>query len=421
MDTTDTLHGVDLTALTAVLFDCIADGVYVLDEHGRLVTMNKAAEALLGYRADELVARDMHDAIHYLNADGSRQPAGDCQLLTVLQSRVVVRSDDDVFVRADGTLLPVSYTSAPIVVDAHVRGAALVFRDITQQRRSAEERERLLRAEQESRSEAESLQARYRNVIEAMPVHVWTAAADGSLSFASQQLIEYVGKSEAAILAGGIDELAHPADGPAIRAAWDQSISHGTPLNVEARLLRGRDFKYLWHMIRALPCRDASGNIVEWIGTNADVDGEKRATEIRDAALALARIERERLLRVFNNAPAVMALYRGPEHSIALVNPMWERFVGKKGVVGKRLRDVFAELEGQGIFDIVDHVFTTGEMFQATEMRVDLDRSGTGALEETYWSFVMQQLPGDSPASTDVLVFAVEVTEQVRARDGRSG
>ena len=410
------LPGVESTVLAAVLFDCIADGIYVLDPHGRLVTMNKAAEAMLGYSTDELAGREMHAAVHYLKSDGSKQPPDQCRLLSVLRSSEVVRSDDDVFVRSDGTLLPVAYTSAPIVADGEVRGAALVFRDITDQRRTAADRERLLKAEQDSRAEAEKLHATYRNLVEAMPVHVWTATPDGALSFVSNQLIEYAAKSDSAVYAGGIFELAHPTDAPAIRAAWEQSLSTGTSFTAEARLLRGRDFKYLWHIIRALPSRDASGKITEWIGTNSDVDGEKRATEVRDAALALARIERERLLRVFNNSPAVMALYRGPEHTIALVNPMWERFVGKKGAVGKPFREVFRELEGQGIAEIIDHVFKTGEMFQATEMRLDLDREGAGTLEETYWSFVLQQLPGESAAATDVLAFAVEVTEQVRAR-----
>lgn len=411
------LKNVDSTALAGVLVDCIADGVYVLDEHGRLVMMNKAAETILGYATETLYGRNMHEAIHYLRPDGSRQSVDECRLLSVLQSRSVVRSDDDVFVTAAGALLPVSYTSAPIVVDGELRGAVLVFRDISELRRTAEEREHLLDAERRARADAETLQERYRNLIEAMPVHVWTASPDGRLTFASSTLTAFAGKSTSSIVAGGIDELAHPADAPAIRAAWQQSVSTGTPLNVEARLLRGRDFKYVWHVIRAHPCRDSSGELTEWIGTNADIDGEKRSTEVRDAALALARIERERLLRVFNNAPAVMALYRGPEHTVALVNTMWERFVGKKDVVGKKVREVFPELEGQGLFEIIDNVFTTGEMFQSTEMPVTFDRHGTGTLEQTYWSLVMQQLPGDSVATTDVLAFAVEVTDQVRARE----
>ncbi|GEM_PF-2173100 len=402
--------------LATALVSCIADGVYMLDDSGRVILMNAAAERMLGYSTSELYGREMHDVIHYLRPDGSTQGASECRLLSVLSTGAEVRADDDVFVTNGGKLMPVAYTSAPLMVDGRIAGAVLVFRDITAAKMANEERERLFAAERAARAEAEDARERYMSLIEAMPVHVWTATPDGSLSFVSSRMAAFAGKRAEAVIAGGLTEMAHPADAASIRSAWQKALADGTPLALEARLLRGVDFKYLWHIIRAVPCRDDNGRITEWIGTNSDIDGEKRATEVRDAALAIARIERERLLRVFNSAPAVMAVYRGPSHVVTLVNPMWERFVGKREVIGRPIRDVFPELEGQGVLELLDRVFTTGEMFQTSEMRVEFDRDGTGERQETYWSFVVQQLPGDSPETTDILVFAVEVTEQVLAK-----
>lgn len=406
----DVQNGWAPESLARVVADCIGDGVYVLDAQGKLVYMNPAAEGMLGWKTADLRGKPMHDAVHYLTADGSRRQAAECRLLTVLTTGVVVRDDDDVFVRADGSFLPVAYTSAPLMVEGRIEGAVLVFRDITAEKEARQERERLL-------ADAQAAHERYRDLIEAMPVHVWTAAPNGSLTFVSTRMTDFAGKAPSAILAAGLTEIVHPADAAAVQNAWQQSVSTGIPLNIEARILRGRDFKYLWHVMRAVPCKDRDGKVREWIGTNSDIDGEKRATEVRDAALALARVERERLMRVFTHAPAVMALYRGPEHVITLVNPMWERFVGKGDVVGKTLREAFPELEGQGIFELVDRVFETGELYQVKEMPVRFDRHDSGKLEQTWWSFVLQQLPGDTPANTDVLAFAVEVTDQVQARE----
>lgn len=48
--------------------------------------------------------------------------------------------------------------------------------------------------------------------------------------------------------------------------------------------MRGRDGRYRWFLSRAVPIRDAAGNVVQWFGTNTDVDDERRAEEsLRDA------------------------------------------------------------------------------------------------------------------------------------------
>lgn len=105
----------------------LGEGVYVLDADGCLLHLNAAAEAILGWREDELRGRNMHDAIHYLHADGSPSGRETCPLLAVLRSGVDFGETDDVFVCADGTLLPVAYVSSPVIVDDAVVGAVLAF------------------------------------------------------------------------------------------------------------------------------------------------------------------------------------------------------------------------------------------------------------------------------------------------------
>jgi signal transduction histidine kinase len=43
--------------------------------------------------------------------------------------------------------------------------------------------------------------------------------------------------------------------------------------------LRGRDGNYRWFLSRAMPIRDAQGNIFQWFGTNTDITEQKRAEE----------------------------------------------------------------------------------------------------------------------------------------------
>lgn len=105
----------------------LGEGAYVLDEEGHLLDMNAAAERILGWTADELRGRNMHEAVHYLHPDGSPFPAEDCPLLAVIRSGVDFGETEDVFVHRDGRLVPVAYVSSPVIVDDEVVGAVLAF------------------------------------------------------------------------------------------------------------------------------------------------------------------------------------------------------------------------------------------------------------------------------------------------------
>lgn len=120
--------------LTETITKSLGEGVYALDKNGLLTFMNPAAEQALGWKEEDLLGREIHDVIHYLNPDGSRRPAHDCPLLRVLQTGETTKLDRDAFVSRNGTVLPVSYTASPLLRDGRVVGAVVAFRDITGQK-----------------------------------------------------------------------------------------------------------------------------------------------------------------------------------------------------------------------------------------------------------------------------------------------
>lgn len=117
--------------LRSTVMDAIAEGLYVVDGDGRLTLMNAAASAMLGWEEDELRGERVHDAMHSRRADGSPCAEQHSDLLRVRSLGETVRRDDDVFMRKDGTLLPVAYSAVPLVTGSDVRGAVVVFRDNT--------------------------------------------------------------------------------------------------------------------------------------------------------------------------------------------------------------------------------------------------------------------------------------------------
>jgi PAS domain S-box-containing protein len=116
--------------LLETLLASSADAFYVVDPDGRVQFANRAAVALLGYDDEtELLGRDSHSTIHHTRPDGSAFPPSECPLLRPRTTGEVVRVELDWFVRRDGSMVPIAYSSSPFRTD-HGRGAVVVFRRV---------------------------------------------------------------------------------------------------------------------------------------------------------------------------------------------------------------------------------------------------------------------------------------------------
>lgn len=118
--------------LSAVI-ESMAEGMYTLDADDRVTYINEAGEKLLGWSRRELAGQVMHELTHYERADGEPFPASSCPIVKACTDGEVVRVDQDVFIRKDGTHLFVKYTSSPLRRREGVAGSVVVFSDISAQ------------------------------------------------------------------------------------------------------------------------------------------------------------------------------------------------------------------------------------------------------------------------------------------------
>jgi PAS domain S-box-containing protein len=110
----------------------VGDGLFALDAGGRVTFVNDTAASLLGWPREQFEGAVMHDLTHYRHADGTAFPAGDCPIKCSRKDDRSVRITDDVFIRYDGSDLPVAYTAAPFHTEDGVAGSVVVFRDISE-------------------------------------------------------------------------------------------------------------------------------------------------------------------------------------------------------------------------------------------------------------------------------------------------
>ena len=110
----------------------IAEGIFVLNESGEITFMNPEAERLLGWSAGELENKNAHDIIHCHNVDGSVLPLHMCPMRNVIKTGSQYSSADDLFVRKDGSIFPISVLCSPIMEGDTVVASVTAFRDITE-------------------------------------------------------------------------------------------------------------------------------------------------------------------------------------------------------------------------------------------------------------------------------------------------
>jgi PAS domain S-box-containing protein len=114
-------------------------------------------------------------------------------------------------------------------------------------------------------------------------------------------------------------------------------------------------------------------------------------------------------------APAILAILKGPTHIFELANPPYIELIGNRNPVGKTVKEALPEIEGQGFFELLDNVYKTGETFIGTEVPVSLLRNGK--LEELFVNFSYQAYKNAKGETEGILVFAYDVSEQVKARN----
>ncbi len=116
-----------------LLLENAGEGIYGLDNEGRTTFLNKAAERITGFSAQEMLGQKQHNIIHHSHADGRPYPEASCKIRRVLLEGGSHFERDEVFWHQQGHYFPVEYTASAINDEqTGVRGAVVVFRDISE-------------------------------------------------------------------------------------------------------------------------------------------------------------------------------------------------------------------------------------------------------------------------------------------------
>ncbi len=311
-------------------------------------------------------------------------------------------------VRPDGTRVVIEYSAAANVAPGLHLSA---LRDATL-RVDAE------RDAAQALHEADVGRRKLEAVLAALPVAVWLTDPDGRLLEANP--------AAAAILRGGASLDADPTGLTQHKGFWprtgkriepgewglSRALATGHAVVAEPVDIERFDGTRGHALNSAAVIRDERGEVIGGVVVMLDVSSAHAAAQERERLIGSLEFERRRLGTLLDKAPAFMAVLRGKEHVIELVNEAYAALMGQgRMLVGKPLMEAAPELASQGVQELLDGVIGSGAPFVSRAYAVCLRRSDGAEPECRYLDLVCQPLfEPDGPIS-GVFVHGVDVTQ----------
>lgn len=143
-------------------------------------------------------------------------------------------------------------------------------------------------------------------------------------------------------------------------------------------------------------------------------------TETTESVLTKKKLEEsERRLRsMIGQAPVSIGIFQGKDYITEIANAKALELWGRKSeeVLNKPILEAMPELKSQGIKALLDEVYTTGKIYVASELPVQLKRNGK--LENTFINFSYEPLFDSNREIDGIMAVGIEVTDQVTTRKG---
>lgn len=173
-------------------------------------------------------------------------------------------------------------------------------------------------------------------------------------------------------------------------------------------MLRGGTVHETWWNYSFTPIRDADQHVVGVFNQGNEITDVVRARRERQAEL-------DRWREVFHQAPAPIAVLRGPSHVFELANEAYLRLVRHREIVGKPVLDALPEVAQQGFGELLDRVYRSGEPYIGAGAVVKLQHTGDAKADERVLDFIYQPMRTAGGAVDGIFVLAIDVTERARA------
>jgi PAS domain S-box-containing protein len=340
-----------------LLLESAGEGIFGVGHDGLVSFINPAGLAMLGFEAEEVIGRQIHDLVHHTHADGTAYPVEDCPMHHSLVRGTTAKIDNEILWRKDGTYFPVEYSSVPIAKNGNISGSVVVFSDITERKKAEEELRKLSSA------------------IEQSQVSVVITDPGGVIEYVNPKFSEVTGYSFEETVGQNPSVLNAGLQSPEFyKDLWD-TISAGRVWQGEFAN-RKKNGDIFWENAVISPLRNPEGQITHFVAVKEDITERKKAEE------ALKNSE-QRLAQIINFLPDPTFVI-DDEGTVVTWNQAMEKLTGIAAaeILGKGNYEYALPFYGERRPILIDLVKNWNAEYEKKYLSVD--RDGNNLISESY-------------------------------------
>jgi PAS domain S-box-containing protein len=297
---------------------------------------------------------------------------------------------------ADGRILWLESRGRALMdkgIPTHLRGLTI---DITERKKNEEA---LVTSE-----------ARYRVLADLNPQAIWMGAPDGSITYANQNFLDYIGLAIEDLSGAGWLNAFHPEDRQRVLEIWQRSVATGEDYDLEARMVRARDGHARWWWVRAQPVRDDFGRILHWLGIAIDIDDRKTFAETLQRRQEETERQRAELETIYQTAPIGLSLFDPVEFRYLRINDRQCETLGlpREQILG---RPIFELAPLKGLREIFEQV-AQGHQVRNILLEGELT---TRPGEHRFWNVSYSPIRNINGTVEAIAAVVLEMTTQKKA------
>ena len=269
------LDGAELEPIKAAVVASTLDGIIMIDQDGRVLALNPAAESMFGFSRAEALGRPIGELIvpEHLREAHSR---GLAAYVAGGEPKVIGKRIEVDALHKDGRIFPVELT----VLEINVEGRRLF---------SATVRDRSEDAAQEE--ELEQMRHQLELAVTGAQLGVWSYNPRTGVSWYSDRAREIVGLEESFLPdAGAFRERVHPEDRDLLVFDRDDGFPEG-PVAKEYRIVRP-DGEIRWVHSLGAAARDDDGEVEAIHGILVDITERKKSEDELEITRPMGRRQR---------------------------------------------------------------------------------------------------------------------------------
>jgi two-component system, cell cycle sensor histidine kinase and response regulator CckA len=331
------------------LCDSALDAIVMIDEDGRTILSNPAAELMFGYTAGEMSGQAIHDLV--LSAGQAPDLNWNLRAFRAAgQGPRIGKVVEATARRKDGSQFPVELSLGAIHEGQRWRAVAIV-RDVT--------------ATYQARKQIEEANHRYHSLAEQSRTMIWEVNADGLYSYVSQvsetvwgyRPEELVGKKH-------FYDIHSEERREAFKATAFETIARKGCFRDLEHPVRTKNGRTVWVSTNGIPILNDEGELLGYRGSSTDITERKGAEEERRHSEQRYRSLFENMQNGFTYCKMLYDDRNRPVDFVTLdVNDAFERVTRLRGVVGRPVSEVIPGIREAmpEFFEVQGRVAMTGK------------------------------------------------------------